>query len=211
MLTININDKKYSSKVILQNIKLEIPKNGLYGFVGKNGSGKTTFFKCISHLTDFKGEISYKDEILLPQQIAFLPTEPFLYEHLTVGEFYDFFQKLIKIKQRQNFIFDIDKNLLVKELSTGMRKKVYFNAVFQKEYDLYIFDEPFNGLDLESVFSIKKLLITLAKNHIVFISSHILETLKDCDKIYLLQNHSLTSFENHQLEELTSFLMKDTF
>lgn len=60
MLTINIKDKKYNSKVILQNIKLEIPKNGLYGFVGKNGSGKTTFFKYISHLTDFQGEISYK-------------------------------------------------------------------------------------------------------------------------------------------------------
>ncbi|MFK8270898.1 ATP-binding cassette domain-containing protein [Capnocytophaga stomatis] len=210
MLTININDKKYSSKVILQNIELQIPKNGLYGFVGKNGSGKTTLFKCVSHLTDFQGEILYKNKKLLPQQIAFLPTEPFLYEHLTVGEFYNFFRKLAQINHAQEPIFDINKNLLIKELSTGMRKKVYFNAVFQKKYDIYIFDEPFNGLDLESVFSIKKLLTTLSENHIVFISSHILETLKDCHKIFLLQNNSLTIFENYQLDELTSFLSKDS-
>ncbi|ATA89497.1 ABC transporter ATP-binding protein [Capnocytophaga stomatis] len=210
MLTININDKKYSSKVILQNIELQIPKNGLYGFVGKNGSGKTTLFKCVSHLTDFQGEILYKNKKLLPQQIAFLPTEPFLYEHLTVGEFYNFFRKLAQINHAQKPIFDVNKNLLIKELSTGMRKKVYFNAVFQKKYDIYIFDEPFNGLDLESVFSIKKLLTTLSENHIVFISSHILETLKDCHKIFLLQNNSLTIFENYQLDELTSFLSKDS-
>ncbi|GET46115.1 ATP-binding cassette domain-containing protein [Capnocytophaga felis] len=209
MLTININDKKYSSKVILQNIELQIPKNGLYGFVGKNGSGKTTLFKCVSHLTDFQGEILYKNKKLLPQQIAFLTTEPFLYEHLTVGEFYNFFRKLAQINHSQEPIFDVNKNLLIKELSTGMRKKVYFNAVFQKKYDIYIFDEPFNGLDLESVFSIKKLLTTLSENHIVFISSHILETLKDCHKIFLLENNSLTVFENYQLDKLTSFLTRD--
>ncbi|GIM50007.1 ATP-binding cassette domain-containing protein [Capnocytophaga stomatis] len=210
MLTININDKKYNSKVVLQNVELQIPKNGLYGLVGKNGSGKTTLFKCISHLTDFQGEILYENKKLLPQQIAFLPTEPFIYEHLTVEEFYNFFRKLTQIKHSQEPIFDINKNLLIKELSTGMRKKVYFNAVFQKKYDIYIFDEPFNGLDLESVFSIKRLLTKLSENHIVFISSHILETLKDCHKIFLLQNNSLTIFENYQLDELTSFLSKDS-
>lgn len=211
MLTINIENKKYASKTVLANVTLSITENGLYGFVGKNGSGKTTLFKCIGYLTDFQGEILHRNKKLLPQQTAFIPTEPFLYEHLTVGEFYDFFRRLARIKHDKTFVFNIDNDLLIRELSTGMRKKVYFNAVLQKKYDVYIFDEPFNGLDLESVYEVKKLLTQLAKNHIVFIASHILETLQNCDKIFLLQNQSLTTFENHQLETIVSLLKNNSF
>ena len=54
MLNILIKEKSYSGKLILKNIQLSIPQNGLYGVVGKNGAGKTTFFKCLYSLTPFK-------------------------------------------------------------------------------------------------------------------------------------------------------------
>ena len=60
MLEILIQEKHYSDRKILENIQLSIPKNGLYGVVGKNGAGKTTFFKCLSGLTPFKGGWCYK-------------------------------------------------------------------------------------------------------------------------------------------------------
>lgn len=158
MLNIFIKEKSYSDKLILKNIQLSIPQNGLYGVVGKNGAGKTTFFKCLCSLTPFKGEVSYQQQPLTPQQIGFLPTEPYLYEHLTVEEFYKFYSLLLDIKPQNTMPFEVNKTLLIKELSTGMRKKVYFNAVLQKPYTLYIFDEPFSGLDITSVLQIKKLL-----------------------------------------------------
>ena len=202
MLTIDIKEKYYSSKIVLQNLKIQINNNGLYGVIGKNGSGKTTFFNCINHLTDFEGKITFQGGKLLPQQVAFLPTEPFLYEHLTVQEFYTFFRKLINVKKIHPPVFEIDTSFLIKELSTGMRKKVYFNALLQKNYDIYIFDEPFNGLDIESVYQVKKLLVKLAENHIVFVSSHVLETLENCNRIFFLQNHSFKEFFTNEMEKI---------
>ena len=74
MLEILIQEKHYSDRKILENIQLSIPKNGLYGVVGKNGAGKTTFFKCLSGLTPFKGEVRYCERGLMPEDIGFLPT-----------------------------------------------------------------------------------------------------------------------------------------
>ena len=208
MLQIKIQEKSYSNKPILQDIQLSISQPGLYGIVGANGAGKTTFFKCLSGLEPFKGEILYEGKSLSSEQVAFIPTEPYLYEHLTVGEFYTFYCKLLGIRRAETFAFDIDKNLLIKRLSTGMRKKVYYNAVLQKPYTLYIFDEPFNGLDIASVIHIKKLLHSLAQTHIVLVASHLLESLQACVKIYLLQHLHFQAFAPEQIPFIESILIE---
>lgn len=210
MLNVEIKEKRYHSNLILKNINLSISENGLFGIVGKNGSGKTTFFNCLSHLIDFEGNINYMNKKLVPQKVAFLPTEPFLYEHLSVSEFYTFYRKLTNIRLENDFIFDIDKTLLIKELSTGMRKKTYMNAILQKNYELYIFDEPFNGLDIESVYEVKKMLLKLSENHIVFVSSHILETLQFCKKIFLLKNYSFCEFNSDEIHKIEEILMQQS-
>ena len=206
MLDILIKEKSYSDKKILKNIQLTFTKVGLYGVVGKNGAGKTTFFKCISGLTSFEGIISFENKILTPREVSFLPTEPYLYDHLTVGEFYTFYSLLLGVKFKNDLPFEVDKSLLIRELSTGMRKKVYFNAVLQKSYKVYIFDEPFNGLDITSVYRVKKLLQELSEQHIVFISSHILETLEECEQLFLLQEGDVLCFASSELNEVEAAL-----
>ncbi|MDO5607500.1 MAG: ATP-binding cassette domain-containing protein [Capnocytophaga sp.] len=202
MLIINIQEKKYSSEIILKNIAETISGNGLYGVVGRNGSGKTTFFNCISRLTDFQGNIVFDGKEMTPRQTAFCPTEPFLYEHLTVGEFYRFYENLIGVKPAKQHFFDVKETLLTSELSTGMRKKAYLNALLQKKYDIYIFDEPFNGLDIESAYQVKTKIRQLAENHIVFVSSHVLETLSDCRCIFLIENNSLEKFSLSEIRKI---------
>lgn len=204
MLIIDIQQKTYGKAVVMENFHSEIPNNGIYGVVGKNGSGKTTFFKCLCHLTAFSGNIRLNEKKLVPAHVAFLPTEPYLYEHLTVKEFYRFFSKLINIKNTKNHFFDINADLMINELSTGMRKKVYLNALLQKTYSVYIFDEPFNGLDIESAIQLRNKITELSQNNIVFVASHILETLKNCKKIFLLQkdaSHEIFDFFNQELLE----------
>ena len=175
--------------------------------MGVNGAGKTTFFKCLSGLEPYQGEILYNKKTLSSDQVAFVPTEPYLYEHLTVGEFYTFYSKLLGIAPSKNYVFDIDKKLLIKQLSTGMRRKVYYNALLQKPYTLYIFDEPFNGLDISSSLHIKQLLRSLSQTHIVWVASHLLETLQDCECIYLLQNANFQYFTPKDINTIEQLLM----
>ena len=193
MLQINHLEKSYQDRIILNHISLTIEKPGLYGVVGVNGAGKTTFFKCLSGLEPYQGEILYNKKMLSSDQVAFVPTEPYLYEHLTVGEFYTFYSKLLGIAPSKNYVFDIDKKLLIKQLSTGRRRKVYYNALLQKPYTLYIFDEPFNG--------------SLAQTHIVWVASHLLETLQDCECIYLLQNANFQRFTPKDINTIEQLLM----
>ena len=103
MLQIKIKEKSYSNTPILQDIQLSISHPGLYGIVGANGAGKTTFFKCLSSLVSFEGEILYQGSPLSSGQVAFIPTEPYLYDHLTVGEFYSFYRKLLGIKTVEKY------------------------------------------------------------------------------------------------------------
>lgn len=206
MLQIDIIQKKFGKKIILENFHISIENNGLYGVVGKNGSGKTTFFKCLSQLVDFQGDILFNGKKIFSENVAFIPTEPYLYEHLTVKEFHTFYAKMLGISVKNEPIFEIDNSLLIKELSTGMRKKAYINAVFQKNYDIYIFDEPFNGLDIESVYELRKIIMQLAENHIVFISSHLLESLKDCACIFVLKENTLQKFFPEKFSEIENIL-----
>ncbi len=200
MLQINIKKKAFGSKTVLQDINLSISKNGIYGVVGKNGEGKTTLFKIITSLIDFKGTISFHNSPIKHNEIAFFPTEVPVYDELTATEFSDFYKELLNIKTiNKTNLFDVPQDKLIKSFSTGMKKKAYMNAVFQKKYPIYIFDEPFNGLDLESNYLLMNYIRELSKDSIVFISSHILEILyKDCDKIFLVKNTAIREFEKQQ-------------
>jgi ABC-2 type transport system ATP-binding protein len=204
MLQISIVNKAYGNKVVLKDAQVSIKEYGIYGFIGKNGEGKTTLFKCIHSLTDFKGTVSYMGSSIRHNEIAYCPTEIVMYDDLTASEFSDFYKELLSIKKSiHNSLFDVPQDKLIKEFSTGMKKKSYLNAILQKKYSIYIFDEPFNGLDLESNYLLMNYIKEIAKDSIVFISSHILEILyKDCDSIFLINNTKIKKFERHQFLEI---------
>ena len=209
MFEIEINSKKYGQKVVLENISLSIPNHGIYGVVGKNGEGKTTFFKCIKSLTDFDG-VFLCDKVKLAQnEIAWSPTEPIIYEELTSKEFSNFYCELLKIPFNDFCLFDVPQDKLIKEFSTGMKKKASLNAILQKKYTIYIFDEPFNGLDLESNYQLMLYIKEISKTSIVFISSHILEILyKECDIIFIVKDKNILPFSKSEFNKIESVLFK---
>ncbi|QLC66695.1 ABC transporter ATP-binding protein [Flavobacterium sp. LPB0248] len=208
MLKIVINHKKFKDKTILENINVSINRPGIYGVIGKNGQGKTTLFKCILNLESFSGNCSANEEKIVLENAGWVPTEPPIYGELTADEFYDFYAHLLNISAKEgNRIFEVPNNQLIREFSTGMKKKTYLNAVFQKEFPLYILDEPFNGLDLESNYLLMNYVRELSKTSIVFISSHILEILyKDCDKIFLLKDKNLLKFDKSDFTKIEKTL-----
>lgn len=211
MLTIEITEKKYSDKIVLKNINLKIDNFGIYGIIGKNGQGKTTLFKCLAGLEKYSGKTSFENNKLALQNVAWCPTEPSIYNELTANEFYDFYKHLLNFKtEKSTPLFDVPNNKLIKEFSTGMKKKAYLNAVLQKNYNIYIFDEPFNGLDLESNYVLMNYIREISKTSIVFISSHILELLyKDCVSIFLIKNTAVSEYQKNQFAAIETDFFKN--
>jgi ABC-2 type transport system ATP-binding protein len=210
MLDISIFKKEFGSKIIFENTTITIQENGIYGIVGKNGEGKTTLFKCMLSLTPFEGKISFKSDTLKSQKIAWCPTEPALYEELTAAEFYDFYRELTSsTSNNSKMLFDVTENQLIKNFSTGMKKKTYMNAVFQNEYPIYILDEPFNGLDLESNYILVQYLKEKSKSSIILISSHILEILyANCESIFVIKNKKIVNFQKDNFQKIEEKLFQ---
>ena len=208
MIDIKISEKKFGEKTILENIDITIHENGIYGFVGKNGQGKTTLFNCILGLTDFTGSILSDNEKIILNQVAWCATEPDLYDELIPREFYEFYCELTNIKKSTNaFLFEVAENQLIKSFSTGMKKKTYLNAIFQKEHHIYILDEPFDGLDLESNYQLINFLKEKSKTAIVLISSHILEVLyTNCKSIFVVTNKNIEQIHKSEFAIIESLL-----
>ncbi|MCP1996311.1 ATP-binding cassette domain-containing protein [Flavobacterium sp. HSC-61S13] len=208
MLNIDIIEKKYGTEIILNNVCLSVDKPGIYGLVGKNGQGKTTLFRCVLGLEKYKGQCQFNAENTNLQNIAWCPSEPSIYEELTAVEFYDFYANLLDVKSPfREYLFELPKDKLIKGFSTGMRKKVYLNAVFQRQYSVYLLDEPFNGLDLESNYTLIQDLKEKAKESIVIISSHIIDVLyQNCEKIWVINNKELVEFESVNYSQIQQVL-----
>lgn len=203
-LNIEIEEISYNSKnIILKNISINISQFGIYGVFGKNGQGKSTFLKSLAGIKSFIGEINLNNSKLTSDRIAYIGTEPIVYEYLTAKEFYEFYQKVSGklIKGKSEDLFDIDNNIILKSMSTGTLKKAYINTILQfDDYDIYIFDEPFNGLDIESNYVLIEKLKQLAKYNIVFVSSHILEVIQPfLDKIFFVNDNKVTEIDSSQL------------
>jgi len=192
MIKIEKLSKFYGKNQVLHSIDLEFKKGRVYGFVGENGAGKTTLLRCIAGLETYEGQITSVFNNL-KDHLGLLLTEPFFFSKITGKEY---IQLLInarnvsvsKIEGRN--IFDLPLNQYASTYSTGMKKKLALTAILLQENDLFILDEPFNGVDIQSnliITEIIKKLKDLEKT--VIISSHIFSTLADtCDEINLMKN-----------------------
>jgi ABC-2 type transport system ATP-binding protein len=184
--------KSFGPTEVLADINLELKKAKIYGVVGENGSGKTTLFKCIAGLEDYDGNI--KSEFKpLKNHLGLLLTEPYFLSKITAREYVIMMcnarNKSYDQLDKKN-IFDLPLDKYAKQYSTGMKKKLAILAVLMQGNDVFILDEPFNGVDVQSNILISEILMELKKlEKTVLISSHIFSSLTDiCDEIFLLKN-----------------------
>ena len=192
MIKIESLSKSYGSNQVLSNINLTFEKGKVYGIVGENGSGKTTLFKCITGMEKYNGIIS-SDFQPLKDNIGYLQTEPFYFSKITGREYIQLLcnarSKTIENLDNKN-IFELPLDQYASTYSTGMKKKLALTAILLQENQFYIFDEPFNGVDIQSNIIILDILRELKEiGKTLIISSHIFSTLNDiCDEIHLLKN-----------------------
>ncbi len=182
-------------KQVLHHVSFRLPEGSTSGFVGNNGSGKTTTIKCIfEFIRADEGHILLKGRKMdreLKARIGYLPERPYLYEFLTGMEFLRLHWNLCHDGQAKNFIekahealkkvdlFEArDKKL--RQYSKGMLQRAGLAQAILNDPDLLILDEPMSGLDPDGRLMVKEILRDQQKKGVnIFFSSHLLQDMEE--------------------------------
>mgnify|MGYP002524642648 FL=1 len=196
--------KKYGNRTVLKNINMNINKGDIYGFIGKNGAGKTTFMRVVLSLTPKdSGEVIYYDNKSINDiglKVGSLIESPGLYKNASAYENMKRFSILYgadesKINEILNMVgLDNTGKRKAKDFSLGMRQRLGIAIALLGEPELLILDEPINGLDPEGIKEIRDVIVKLnkEKNITFLISSHLLDELsKIVTKYGIINNGEL--------------------
>ena len=214
-LTIKNLTKTYGEKEVLKDIDFTFEEGKIYGLIGRNGAGKTTFFNCLNEDVEIdKGKVilsnEYGENKLTTEDIGYVISTPTVPEFLTGKEFLTFFLEINKdkIKEEKGVeeYFDLgkinkeDQDKLLKEYSHGMKNKMQMLINFIANPKVLLLDEPLTSLDVVVQEEMKQLLKNMKKGHILIFSTHILEIALDlCDEIVILNNKKLELIEKNHL------------
>lgn len=207
--------KCFGSKLVLDNIDFIFESGKIYGLIGRNGAGKTTFFNSINKDIDIDSGKVYLDNgygknELLTNDIGYVVSTPIVPEFLTAREFLSFFMEVNKGRIDNDKTIDDyfklvdiekdDQDKLLKDYSHGMKNKMQILVNIIAHPKVILLDEPLTSLDVVVQDEMKKLLRSLKDNHIIIFSTHILEIAMDlCDEIVILNNKKLELVEKKNL------------
>ena len=197
--------KRYGSTLALDRLDLIVGEGEVYGYLGPNGSGKTTTIRLLLGLhrpSDGRAELfgvdAWSDPVAAHRRVAYVAGEPFLWPSLTSAETFEFLARLhggTDIAYRDVLVerFQLDTSKKIRALSKGNRQKVQLIAALATRSELLLLDEPTSGLDplMEVAF---RDCIEEAKERgqTVFLSSHILSEVEAlCDRIGILREGKL--------------------
>lgn len=170
LLTIKIENifKKYKKNIVFNKFNLELDASKINLFIGYNGCGKSTLFKMILKLINYKGKITTNCQIK-----SYCPDKVILPEYIKVYDFLKLFDLDFKKVDYLIDKFQLDLNKQIKELSKGMRQKLLIIQCLCKDADLYLLDEPLSGLDQASIEILNKELNKLHnKKKMIIVISH---------------------------------------
>lgn len=193
--------KSFGNTQAVRNVSFEVHKGKIFGLLGPNGAGKTTAIRMINHIIIADtGSITINDQRVSPatqRMIGYMPEERGLYKKMKVGEQLIYLAQLKGLdhaKAKEAIKYWLDRfeaadwyNKEVGELSKGMSQKVQFIATIAHEPDIYIFDEPFSGLDPINSEMLKEIVLELRdKGKTILFSTHRMEQVEQmCDEICL--------------------------
>lgn len=214
MIEVTNLTKRYGDHIAVDNISFRVEKGQIYGFLGPNGAGKSTTMNIITgYLAATEGTVTINGHDVLkePEEakkcIGYLPELPPLYMDMTVREYLQFVAELKKVPAEEietqvaevmekTFITDMEKRL-IKNLSKGYRQRVGLAQAMIGNPEVIILDEPSVGLDPKQIIEIRELIRSLAQNHTVILSSHILsEVSAVCDHILIIAQGKLVASDS---------------
>ena len=208
--------KTFDKYEVLKGINFSFEKGRIYGLLGRNGAGKTTFFNCLNEDLEIDaGEFYLEDNgaknEIKPEDIGYVLSTPNVPEFLTGREFLKFFieinQDRIKNVKSTDEYFEFmkidkeDRDKLLKDYSHGMKNKMQMLVNIIANPSILLFDEPLTSLDIVVQEEMKQMLKEIKKDHIIIFSTHIMELALDlCDDIVVLNKGILTEINKSNLD-----------
>ena len=192
--------KTFGSVKAVNDLQLSVPKGSIYGFIGPNGSGKTTTIRMIMKIMyPDRGSIRIngrEHDSRRLQNVGYLPEDRGLYKKMKLGELLQFHGELnegVDLKNRIDYWLDrLDlkayKEKKVETLSKGMRQKLQFIATILHQPEIVILDEPFGGLDPVNADLMKDVILELQqKGATIIFSTHDMSVAERmCDYIFMI-------------------------
>src|SRR5215472_9767986 len=205
--------KRYARTVAVDNISFEVERGQIVGFLGPNGAGKTTTMRvltCFMPPTAGSANVAGYDVVEQPMEvkkrIGYLPETPPVYPEMEVAEYLRFTGQLkgisgAEIDRRVDEVMgrcaigDVRKKLIAK-LSKGYRQRVGLAQAIIHNPDVLILDEPTSGLDPKQIIEIRELLKSLAGDHTIILSTHILSEVEhSCERVIIINEGKLVAID----------------
>lgn len=194
--------KRYGNKIVVDKMNLSIDKGTIFGFLGKNGAGKSTFINIITGIIEptegLYEVLGYKknQQKSIWGKIGVLPDYSTFYENMTALDHLKYFSQILKLDLKQEDLIELlDKvelkdaaKLKTKNFSFGMKKKLGIAQALLNKPDLIFLDEPTSGVDANSVLNIHSIIKEIATNGTtIFLTSHNLDEVeKLCDEVAIM-------------------------
>ena len=180
--------KMFGSKIAVDHVSMKLERGHVYAMLGPNGSGKTTWMKMAAGLIKpTSGEVLFAGKpvgVESRKEVAYMSTEPYFYAWMSVkdvGTYYaDFFEDFSWNRYRDMLArMELTEGLKTKSLSTGMMAKLKIAVTMARDAQVYMLDEPFNGIDLLARDEIRACILQYAtEEKLMLLSSHLVEEME---------------------------------
>ena len=204
--------KVYGHKAAVDGLNLQVPRGCFFGFLGPNGAGKSTTIRMLTGLIPpTSGEIELlgmrmpDQEIEIKKRVGLVPDESLLFDRLTGTEFLEFVGRMYGLgravaRERSRALmalFELDEHRkkLIAEYSKGMRKRVAMAASLIHHPELFLMDEPFEGVDAVGARLMKDILLDqVRQGATIFLTSHVLEVVERlCDRVAIIHDGKIVT------------------
>lgn len=198
--------KSYGDKAAVDGVDLEVPRGSFFGFLGPNGAGKSTTIRMLTGLIpadsgsiEILGYRMPEGELEIKRRIGLVPDESLLFDRLTGVEFLEFVGRMYGLTrpvaiERARGLMDLFQlqadRKIIGEYSKGMRKRIAMAASLIHHPELFLMDEPFEGVDAVGARLMKDIMIgQVQRGATIFLTSHVLEVVERlCDRVAIIHD-----------------------
>ena len=213
MIEVDHLTKVFNGRKAVDGISFTVQKGEILGFLGPNGAGKTTTMRiltCYMPASDGTARVAgydvFDESLEVRRRIGYLPENPPLYPEMTVASYLHFVAKIkgAPSARRRSMVDDVMQkcsigdvaNRIISKLSKGYKQRVGLAQALLNNPEVLILDEPTIGLDPKQIHDVRSLIKSLAGDHTVILSTHILpEVSMTCNRVVIIHNGKVVAMD----------------